>query len=112
MAEEQKKLEVVVTNAEQFRQFVMGAAKGDRARYHVGDLTTDRHKDLSHLGGARRLELDDLANEVGKLARIGFVLPAQRREGDVFIYLAIRSSKSWGGEPQREPVTAPVPEFV
>jgi len=105
---ENKKPEVVVTNADEFRQFVIGASQGERARYHRGDLATDRHEEMSGLDAEKRLILDALAEQAGKLARIGFVLLTQRREGEAFVYLAIRSKKSWGGEAHRTPVAPQV----
>lgn len=104
------KPEVVVTNAAEFRQFVIGASQGARAQYHRGDLATDRHEEMSKLESEKRVTLEALAEQVGNLARLGYVLLAQRREGDEFVYLAIRSAKSWGGEPQSEPVTSQVLE--
>jgi hypothetical protein len=107
---ENKKPEVVVTNAAEFRQFVISASQGQRAQYHRGDLATDRHQEMSDLPVETRAVLDELAEHAGNLARIGFVLLTQRREGEQFVYLAIRSAKSWGGEPQSAPVAPQVLE--
>jgi hypothetical protein len=66
------------------------ARPGDRIRYHVGHLATDRVCRLSQLSEARCRELAAIADRAFALAEEGRLLLIQKRQGPGdYSYLAI-----------------------
>lgn len=96
----EQKQEVLIRTAEEFRAFAITAGPGEVARYHRGVLANDRERELQLEEDKR---LNRLADTAMNLAEIGFFHLTQRRDGDVFCYLATRTRKVWILGPEAVP---------
>lgn len=101
------KIEHVVTTSDELENFMADAKPGDVCVYHRGHLAYDASREASNLDEVNRLRLTLLGNIAYALCRQGTALLVQRREGEDFAYLAIRSSKAIRTNGAAKPASLP-----
>lgn len=82
-----------IATADDLAEFVDSHGAGATAIYHRGYLAADIDSESSILSNDARDQLFHLAEAAYALCRAGHIHLVQRRDGDVFVYLAVCSHK-------------------
>jgi ribosomal protein L2 len=87
-------IEPTIDTSDELIDFVGRAQPGDVCVYHRGHLAYDASLEGAQHDGDHRSCLTKLSGIAYALYRNGRVLLVQRRDGEEFAYLAVRSSRS------------------
>ena len=85
--------EAAVLTSIELEDFMANAAPGATCVYHRGHLACDIDSNTSIMCDERRIRLIGVASIAFALCCRGIAHLLQRREGDDFVYLAVRSYK-------------------